>query len=106
MSTSCGASPPSRSGVIPTRATAAVASTARYASQPTRTEALQRLTIPTVVIHGTADTMCHPSGGRATADAIPGAHLELITGMGHDLPRGAWPRLTRAIADNGHAEQA
>jgi hypothetical protein len=50
--------------------------------------------------------MCHPSGGRATADAIPGAHLELITGMGHDLPRGAWPRLTRAIADNGHAEQA
>ena len=70
-----------------------------------RTEALQRLTVPTVVIHGTADRMCHPSGGRATAAAIPGAHLELITGMGHDLPPGAWPRLIRAIASNAGAEE-
>ncbi len=65
-----------------------------------RTEALRRLTVPTVVIHGTADRMCHPSGGRATAAAVPGARLELITGMGHDLPRGTWPRLIRAIASN------
>jgi pimeloyl-ACP methyl ester carboxylesterase len=65
-----------------------------------RTGALRRLTVPTVVIHGTEDRMCHPSGGRATADAIPGARLELIAGMGHDLPPGAWPQLIRAIADN------
>ncbi|SNS14439.1 Pimeloyl-ACP methyl ester carboxylesterase [Geodermatophilus saharensis] len=65
-----------------------------------RTEALRRLTVPTVVIHGTADLMCHPSGGRATAEAVPGAHLVLVPGMGHDLPRGAWPRLVRAIVDN------
>jgi pimeloyl-ACP methyl ester carboxylesterase len=70
-----------------------------------RTEALRRLTVPTVVIHGTADRMCHPSGGRATAAAIPGARLELITGMGHDLPRGTWPRLIRAIAENAGAEK-
>ncbi len=65
-----------------------------------RTEALRLLTVPTVVIHGTEDLMCHPSGGRATAEAIPGARLELITGMGHDLPRGVWPQLIRAIAEN------
>jgi pimeloyl-ACP methyl ester carboxylesterase len=65
-----------------------------------RTESLRLLTLPTVVIHGTEDRMCHPSGGRATADAIPGARLVLVEGMGHDLPRGAWPRLVRAIARN------
>jgi pimeloyl-ACP methyl ester carboxylesterase len=50
--------------------------------------------------------MCHPSGGRATAEAIPGARLELITGMGHDLPRGAWPQLIRAIAQNARRAAA
>jgi pimeloyl-ACP methyl ester carboxylesterase len=65
-----------------------------------RTEALRPLTVPTVVIHGTEDPMCHPSGGRATAETIPGARLELITGMGHDLPCGAWPQFIRAIIDD------
>src|SRR3954452_9253845 len=65
-----------------------------------RTEALGQVTVPTVVIHGTEDPMCRSSGGRATAAAVPGARLELVPGMGHDLPRGAWPRLIRAIADN------
>jgi pimeloyl-ACP methyl ester carboxylesterase len=65
-----------------------------------RTASLRQLTVPTVVIHGTEDRMCHPSGGRATAEAIPGARLELIAGMGHDLPRGAWPQLIRAIVGN------
>ena len=71
-----------------------------------RTESLRLLTVPTVVIHGIEDRMCHPSGGRATAEAIPGAQLELVEGMGHDLPRGAWPRLVRAITGNAaRAEQ-
>jgi|tagenome__1003787_1003787.scaffolds.fasta_scaffold19999810_2 pimeloyl-ACP methyl ester carboxylesterase len=65
-----------------------------------RTEALRQVTVPTVVIHGTEDPMCHPSGGRATAHAVPGARLVLVAGMGHDLPRGAWPQLVGAIASN------
>jgi pimeloyl-ACP methyl ester carboxylesterase len=65
-----------------------------------RTEALRSLRLPTLVIHGTADLMCHPSGGRATAQAVPGARLELIAGMGHDLPPGAWPQLITAITEN------
>ena len=67
-----------------------------------RTAQLSRLQVPTVVIHGTADRMCHPSGGRATAAAILGARLELIHGLGHDLPPGAWPRITAALAENAH----
>ncbi len=65
-----------------------------------RTAALGRVAVPTVVIHGTADRMCAPSGGRATAAAVPGARLVLVDGLGHDLPPGAWPRLVEAIADN------
>jgi pimeloyl-ACP methyl ester carboxylesterase len=56
--------------------------------------------VPTLVIHGTKDKLVAPSGGRATAKAIPGARLVTIEGMGHDLPRGAWPQIVEAIAEN------
>ncbi len=72
---------------------------------PDRTGALGLVRVPTVVIHGTEDLMCHPSGGQATAEAIPGARLELIAGMGHDLPRGVWPQLVRAIAGNAQSAE-
>lgn len=55
-------------------------------TQPDRGRALQALRMPAAVIHGMDDRLVHPSGGRATAQAIPGANLLLIPGMGHDLP--------------------
>lgn len=55
-------------------------------TQPDRGRALHALSMPSAVIHGMQDRMVHPSGGRATAQAIPGANLLLIPGMGHDLP--------------------
>jgi pimeloyl-ACP methyl ester carboxylesterase len=69
-----------------------------------RTAELQRITAPTLVIHGTADTLVSPSGGRASARAIPCAKLMMIEGMGHDLPRVLWPRLIDAFAT--HAAEA
>jgi pimeloyl-ACP methyl ester carboxylesterase len=69
-----------------------------------RTAELRRITAPTLVIHGTADPLVAPSGGRATARAIPGAELMSIEGMGHDLPRAAWPQLIDRIA--AHALRA
>lgn len=69
-------------------------------TQPDRTALLRRLTVPTLVIHGAADTMVMPSGGRATADAVPASNYLVIPGMGHDLPRALWPILVPAIA--GH----
>ena len=47
--------------------------------------------MPVTVIHGAEDKLVRTSGGRATAKAIPGAKLVEIPGMGHGLPRGAWP---------------
>jgi pimeloyl-ACP methyl ester carboxylesterase len=68
-----------------------------------RTKLLRRIKAPTLVIHGTEDKMIRPSGGRATAKAIPGARLMMIGGMGHDLPRGAWPQLLDAISEHARA---
>ena len=53
-----------------------------------------------MVIHGTDDLLIDVSGGKATAAAIPGARLELIPGMGHDLPRELWPRFVDLIVAN------
>lgn len=64
-----------------------------------RTERLRHLKLPALVIHGVADRMCDVSGGRATAEAIQGAELILIEGMGHDLPPGLQPQLANCIAD-------
>jgi pimeloyl-ACP methyl ester carboxylesterase len=71
-----------------------------------RTERLQSLDVPTVVIHGTDDTLIDPSGGRATAAAIPGAELIEIQGMGHDLPQAAWPTILDAIVRNSERAAA
>ena len=64
-----------------------------------RTERLRHLEVPTLVIHGLADRMCDVSGGRATAEAIPGAELVLIEGMGHNLPPGLRCQLAERIAE-------
>ena len=64
-----------------------------------RTPALRSLRLPTLVIHGDADPLIAPSGGRATAAAVPGARLLMIPGMGHDLPRGSWETITDAIVE-------
>jgi pimeloyl-ACP methyl ester carboxylesterase len=68
-----------------------------------RTKMLGRIKAPTLVIHGTVDKMIRPSGGRATAKAIPGARLVMIEGMGHDLPRGAWPAIIDAVSEHARA---
>lgn len=55
-------------------------------SQPDRTRALGAVRVPALVVHGDADPLVTPSGGKATADAIPDATLKMVPGMGHDLP--------------------
>jgi pimeloyl-ACP methyl ester carboxylesterase len=77
-----------------------------------RAKDLKGIKAPTLVIHGKADKLVRPSGGKASARAIPGARLELIDGMGHDLPRQVWPRIldgieqTSARADEPVAQPA
>jgi pimeloyl-ACP methyl ester carboxylesterase len=68
-----------------------------------RTPRLRELRVPTTVIHGGADPLVNPSGGRATAEAIPGARLMILPGMGHDLPPDLWPQIIDAISQNAAA---
>ena len=62
-----------------------------------RTERLRRLSVPTLVIHGSNDPLVQPSGGEATAAAVPGAELLVIGGMGHGVARLAHDTIIDAI---------
>ena len=55
-----------------------------------RDAALKDVTLPALVMHGSRDTLIAPSGGRHTADVIPGARYVEIEGMGHDYPPAVW----------------
>ena len=69
-----------------------------------RTERLRQLDVPTLVIHGSNDPLVQPSGGEATAAAIPGAQHLVIDGMGHGLARGAFAQIVDAL--DRHAASA
>lgn len=58
-----------------------------------RSARLATVRVPLLVMHGNADTLIDVSGGRRTADVVPGARYVEIDGMGHDYPRHFWPRL-------------
>ncbi|GFG52220.1 alpha/beta hydrolase [Mycolicibacterium agri] len=60
----------------------------------------RRITAPTVVIHGKADKLMRPAGGRAIARAIEGARLVLLDGMGHDLPEELWDDIVGELKSN------
>jgi pimeloyl-ACP methyl ester carboxylesterase len=62
-----------------------------------RRDALRQLRVPTLVVHGADDPLVPLACGLDTAESIPGAELLIVEGMGHDLPRAAWPRLVDAV---------
>ena len=66
-----------------------------------RSEELPDVTVPMLVIHGLDDTLISPSGGRRTAELVPGAHLLELADMGHDLPGPLWPLIIGAIVAHG-----
>lgn len=62
-----------------------------------RTPELRKLNIPTVVLHGAEDPLVKLRGGELTAEAIPGAELRIVPGMGHDLPPSLYDTVIDAI---------
>ena len=66
-----------------------------------RTKRLRESSVATTVIHGKDDPLIPLRGGLATAQAIPGAKMITIPGMGHDLPREVWPRIVDAVVETG-----
>lgn len=62
-----------------------------------RAELLPRIACPTLVMHGTEDPLLPPSCGEDTARRIPGARLEMIADMAHDLVPAAHPEIVRRV---------
>lgn len=73
---------------------------------PDRRPGLGELRVATLVIHGQDDPLVQIDGGRATADAVPGAQLVVIPGMGHNLPEPLWPQLVEEIVTHARSADA
>ncbi|OZM76477.1 alpha/beta fold hydrolase [Pseudonocardia sp. MH-G8] len=65
---------------------------------PERLERLRAVTVPTLVLHGRDDDVLHWCAAVDTAEAIPGAELQIHPDMGHLVPWELWPDLVAAIA--------
>jgi pimeloyl-ACP methyl ester carboxylesterase len=68
-------------------------------------ERLGTIRVPTLVIHGTGDPVVPYGNGLALAEAIPGAEFLPLEGTGHELPRGTWDAIVRAILRNTARER-
>lgn len=62
-----------------------------------RPDALASLDVPTLVIHGTDDSLLQLGHGVDTAKSIPGARLEVVEGMGHAIPDALAPLIAELI---------
>lgn len=71
-----------------------------------RSKLLRTIAAPTLVIHGAADPLVPLACGQDTARKIPGARLEVIEGMGHDLPSQLIERLLALIDAHAHGKIA
>ena len=65
-----------------------------------RSAGLSQLSVPTLVLHGSADPLIPPEHGENTAAVIPGAELHLVEGMGHDIPRGGHAEIIEKISQH------
>lgn len=74
------------------------------AAGPDRSPLLAQLTVPTLVIHGAADPLVPCACGVDVAERVPGARLEIIEGMGHDLPAQLIERLLALIDLHAHGK--
>lgn len=71
-----------------------------------RAAGLRTVRVPTLVLHGSADTLIEPSGGERTAELVPGARYVAIEGMGHDYPTAYWDELVELVTDHAAAADA
>jgi len=62
-----------------------------------RSHLLQKIKVPTLVIHGSKDPVIPMRMGEETATGIRKAKLKIISGMGHDLPPALLPKLSKIL---------
>lgn len=71
-----------------------------------RSDQIERIVAPTLVIHGEQDSLIHVSGGHHTAELVPDSRLLILDEMGHDLPPPLWEYLVGELTDHFRAAEA
>ena len=69
------------------------------AADGNRSPLLGQIKVPTRIIHGKADPLVPVAAAHDLATRITGAKIDVIGGMGHDLPVPLWPRFVAGIAE-------
>ncbi len=69
-------------------------------ASPDRTQALGRVTLPTLIIHGADDPLVNVSGGRALAAALPDSRYVEISGLAHHLSECHWPEIIQPLLEH------
>jgi pimeloyl-ACP methyl ester carboxylesterase len=69
-------------------------------SSPSRLDALRKLNVPTLVIHGDEDPIINWVHGVVCAKVIPGAKLYIQKGVGHEIPEGIIPETVQVILEH------
>lgn len=64
---------------------------------------LDEIHVPVTIVHGTEDRVLPYAHAEALHAAFAGSRLVTLPGVGHELPRGAWPTILDAIVDNASA---
>jgi pimeloyl-ACP methyl ester carboxylesterase len=67
------------------------------AADGNRSPWLNQIKLPVQVIHGRDDPLVPVAAGHDLAAKIKGAEIDVVDGMGHDLPKPLWPRFTAGI---------
>jgi len=64
-----------------------------------RTPLLRQLALPVSIVHGASDPIFPIAAAHQVAQAIPGARLRVVPGMGHDLPPVFWDAVVDAVRE-------
>ncbi|REL30089.1 alpha/beta fold hydrolase [Thalassotalea euphylliae] len=70
-----------------------------------RRKLAQKIKVPTLVIHGSADPVIPLSAGIETAKHIPKTKLKVVYGLGHDFPVPLMPKLAKWITKHALKSQ-
>jgi pimeloyl-ACP methyl ester carboxylesterase len=84
----------------------AIRQLAAIVANGSRADALARLDVPTLVMHGLDDELITPSGGVRTAELIAGAELFTLADWGHDWPLPLIDELAGKVASFVHSHES
>ena len=73
---------------------------AAIGASPDRSSRLNEINIPTLVIHGTEDSILPLDHGIALADGIKNSKTMIMEGVGHEIPEQLYSEIINAIEEN------